>query len=463
MATELRYCEKCGEIIQQTPDSSVDLTDRFICKNCDGDQVSRPSDAPAGRPIALEDLPESADLELFSQATIAMQKKEIKSPPPERPLKLQDSRENGETQNKKNPEQASPAASASPASPQAAEANAPLQLVSNSANTGAAAPAATAKKIVFRCLHCRVTLAIRPVKNASRLTCPYCSKMIYVTANGQLLKNPPSVVFREGSGAVYKIGPESVSVDKEPSSWNLQRDVESGTQALSAIVEKVADMGQPTPPPDAAGRQGSSVVQRKAGPGTPGTPGSAAIRQGSAAVKKPGSVAIRQGSGAVRKPGSAAIRHDSAAVRKPESAAVRKPGSDAIRRGSGAVPKPGSVAIPKQEAGSPGAQLRLSDVESLALDRPQGSGATTLRTRVGPPPQSLLARIFRRTVGGIVITLSLTLPIVLLAGIHHMVSQHGEHGADNVSSAQNTPTAFEELGEIAQAGMKQLKALLGRD
>lgn len=58
---------------------------------------------------------------------------------------------------------------------------------------GSSAPAGTARRLQFRCLHCRATLQVRPVKDLSRTACPKCK--------GKMLIDPAGVVSKDdGSG-----------------------------------------------------------------------------------------------------------------------------------------------------------------------------------------------------------------------------------------------------------------------
>jgi DNA-directed RNA polymerase subunit RPC12/RpoP len=164
---ELRYCEECGDVIQVESAEPLGELEHFICERCKSGEREPKNEATgeAAGESAGEDL-QAQSLNLFSPQTIALRKKQYEAVLPKDPKSNR------------------------------------LRLVKQDATdspaegTGAAMPAQGARKILFRCLHCKATLAIRPVDRTSKLNCPHCSKTIFVTAAGTLLKDSPSAVER---------------------------------------------------------------------------------------------------------------------------------------------------------------------------------------------------------------------------------------------------------------------------
>ena len=163
---ELRYCEECGDVLQVESAEPLGELEHFICERCKSGEHEPRKEAPveAVGEAAGEDL-QAQSLNLFSPQTIALRKKQYEAVLPKDPksnrlrLVKQDSTD----------------------SPQ---------------EGGATTPAHGARKILFRCLHCKATLASRPVDRTSKLNCPHCAKTIFVTAAGTLLKGSPSAVER---------------------------------------------------------------------------------------------------------------------------------------------------------------------------------------------------------------------------------------------------------------------------
>lgn len=163
---ELRYCEKCGDVIRVETDEPLNPTVRFLCGRCQGeDAAASPRAEPAKTPAQAERPLDPSNLNLFSPQTIAVKKKELE-----------------ELESKMASEPQTPAN---------------LRVVkrpSSAVARGGGGPAPKGQKILFRCLHCRSTLSIRPVSETSKLTCPHCAKTLYVTPGGKLLAAPPSSV-----------------------------------------------------------------------------------------------------------------------------------------------------------------------------------------------------------------------------------------------------------------------------
>ena len=236
---ELRYCEECGDVVQVETNQAQSLSDHFLCDSC---RSGPKGEARKGeeRDLSMNTVLKGTNLDLFSQNTIALKKKQYQ-----------------EELSSKKPK-STRLRLVKPSSPTGDPGEAPAP-----AGEGCTSPAKSARKILFRCLHCRSTLSIRPVDRTSKLTCPQCGKPIYVTASGQLLKTSPSLRIehggfrdeagRPGSGAARK--PGSVAVPKPG----------------SAAVPRVGSAGVP--------KQKSGAVPKA----------STAVAKGSAAVKKSGS------------------------------------------------------------------------------------------------------------------------------------------------------------------------------
>src|SRR5262245_37141981 len=139
---ELRYCEKCGDIIKlEGKDERINPSEHFVCPRCDG--------VPAGgqaKKESFEGILDQTAMNLFSPSTVAIKRSDmLRDAPP-----------------------AEPAPAADPAKP-------PTMRTS-----GSSFPARTARKLQFRCLHCRSTLMIRPVEKPSRMVCPKCKGNLFI-------------------------------------------------------------------------------------------------------------------------------------------------------------------------------------------------------------------------------------------------------------------------------------------
>jgi predicted RNA-binding Zn-ribbon protein involved in translation (DUF1610 family) len=223
---ELRYCEECGELIRLETEEPLSLSDHFRCTDCGGEfapAVKAESEGQgqgAGGPSLLE----STDLNLFSQKSVAIRKDAMSrmAPPRQGSRRVEApvaSAQSGSTRLrlvKNDPAAAPPATSAPPATE-----------VSPFAPAGSLEPSKEARKIVFRCLHCRAPLSMRPVDQDSKLSCPHCGNLIYIARSGQLSKTPPSQAVRKGSQAVLK---GSQAVRRETGSQRLAQA--SGSQAV---------------------------------------------------------------------------------------------------------------------------------------------------------------------------------------------------------------------------------------
>lgn len=241
---ELRYCEECGDVIRAETEAPLSLSDHFICEKCrSGVRGPRKSAEATGSESKAPPI-NKGELNFFSNETIALRKVQHKERPPV------------------------PQAEEKPKSTH-------LRLVRpESAPSGAEAatstgqPAAPRKqKILFRCLHCRATLSIRPVDKTSKLACPHCSGTIYVTPSGKLHKTPPPNPLKKGAGLL--------SEKKEGSTMQYLGVTAPGGESSAALQ---------------AGRSRRVVKQVVANPTVPNPQSSRVVRQkgGSQAVPRTG-------------------------------------------------------------------------------------------------------------------------------------------------------------------------------
>ena len=239
---ELRYCEECGDVIQVETSEPAKVVDHFVCERCQSGAGSpRPEAAPSG------DM-EAQSLNLFSPETIAIRKKKIdedttKKPKSSRLRLVKANPDEPESRPADPPLSAPQPASPAPSAPMAAPPQPAAAAVPGSTR-GSATPAKSARRILFRCLHCRSTLSIRPVEKTSKLTCPHCTNVIYVTPTGRLLKNSPSVALRKGEVA--------------PTELLTSGAVGSGTNEAASVVQRN--------PASVAIKKTGSVVAAKGGP-----------------------------------------------------------------------------------------------------------------------------------------------------------------------------------------------------
>jgi len=232
---ELRYCDQCGDVIRIEGTAPLEATASFVCDRC---KAGGPKSA-AGPRAAPGGSIQGGDLNLFSTKTIAIhkQRNEATRPADGRPkssrLRLVKPGSTGTA--------TSPQGTAAPSMPGSAAAT---------AGQGASPPA---QRLLFGCLHCRAPLSIRPVDRTSKLTCPHCHNVIYVTAGGQISKS-----IRIGRAPV----PDSAA------SMPMVGSVRIRESAVLPAAE-----GAPGIAPPGVGLRGSSSVVRQ----TP-RPGSSAAR-----------------------------------------------------------------------------------------------------------------------------------------------------------------------------------------
>lgn len=306
---ELRYCEACGDVIRVETDEPLSPTAQFICDRCKaaGGRATPVETAPGGAmhpsgSMNLGELAGDQKLDLFSPDTIAVRKKRF-----EEEVAAVDSK-------------GSHLRFAKPGEPGS-------QRVHPSA-PGAGPLAKSAQKLLFRCLHCRSTLSIRPVEKTSKLTCPHCGGAIYVTPAGKLHRTPPS-------------GPPGPPASATPAPGSAPREGSVRLKPASASSRRVASASVRAPVLPAPARPGSTASRM--GP----TPGSQAVLPAQAsptaspmasqgAVQLSGSVRLRlAGSQAVRKaPLAEAAATGPAHTPRAPAAAPGPQGSVRLRQGS---------------------------------------------------------------------------------------------------------------------------------
>src|SRR5262245_46235840 len=156
-AMELKYCEKCGQVIAlDVADGEVSASGGYVCFDCR--TGSGPRTKSKGAPKKSE------PLDLFSEATVAVKRKQMKGAP---------GAKSGPGKAAGTGGQARPKASASKGHP------------------------AGAVRVRFRCPDCQTVLQVQGVKKASRMICPKCSLNLFIGPSGVVSKNPPKGVVRK--------------------------------------------------------------------------------------------------------------------------------------------------------------------------------------------------------------------------------------------------------------------------
>ncbi len=241
---ELRYCERCGDVIKSDSDAPITLKDSFICSQCEGgDAGSEPNGLQRRAAPAQMTL---TDLELFSQDSIAIRKQELDARESSReearpqPSKLRLVKSGGSSV-VKTPKSPAPQQDGGEPATAAEGGDSPGR------NAGSSHPAGNAQKIVFRCLFCKSPISIRPVATTSKLQCPSCKKPLYVTADGRLEGKNPSVAIRKKKAAT-----RSAPV-AQPQSQGLAQKKVASSQGREAAADSAAGSTQESEGGDATG------------------------------------------------------------------------------------------------------------------------------------------------------------------------------------------------------------------
>jgi phage FluMu protein Com len=155
---ELRYCEKChGIIVLEGRTGRMRPLERFLCTRCKSGEANRGRETRRSEEVTavLKDLFDTVDLNLFSASTVAIRKAEMESATREK----------------------------------------------ESSGDGCLAPAKTAQRLQFRCLHCRTMLKTKRVEVLSRVVCPKCKAVNFLDQTGVPSKTPPEGVSAERAGS----------------------------------------------------------------------------------------------------------------------------------------------------------------------------------------------------------------------------------------------------------------------
>jgi hypothetical protein len=254
---ELKYCENCGDVIVQAESGAgKPLAERFVCKKCRSSPqpaTSRPEPAARGaeaqahqrspQKAEAADLLQGEPLDLFSKRTIALRRSQTASTSEVAPARssgaglpeLAEPSDLELTEKLHPPELREPPVAAGESSqrPQPSsdaggslEFLVPIEDGDEGDLVGSAVPAPRAQKILFRCLHCKSPVSIRPVSSTSRLNCPSCQNSIYVTVSGQLFRSLPSISattpgsVRLASGAEETSRTDAREVSLRPTAQN---------------------------------------------------------------------------------------------------------------------------------------------------------------------------------------------------------------------------------------------------
>jgi predicted RNA-binding Zn-ribbon protein involved in translation (DUF1610 family) len=316
---ELRYCEECGDVIRAEATDPLTIADHFVCDKCHSG-----AKAEKGEEAATETDFDSSRLNLFSPDTVAIHKRQYEE-------------ELSSSQSKST--RLRLVKDGAPA-----EAEGTVAIEENESGT---APAKTAQKIVFRCLHCRSTLSIRQVDRTSRLTCPHCGKAIYVTASGRLYKSSPPPAMKKGEGLLQdRPGSQPSGGAPEAKAGSAALNIKAGATRTPAGAGSTAVKR--------TSAAGSTAVQRTS-------------RAGSASLKSASST----GSVALRKVGSQATPRAQQSSRNIEGLrAQAAPSRELVEDGKPAPAQPSASATTAPEAGQPHAgptatQVGLTRVNPL--------------------------------------------------------------------------------------------------
>src|SRR5258706_7482108 len=72
-AMELRYCEKCGDIIKlEGKDDRINPAEHFVCPRCEGSM-----EGPLAAKDSFEGILDQSTLNLFSPSTLAIKRSEL--------------------------------------------------------------------------------------------------------------------------------------------------------------------------------------------------------------------------------------------------------------------------------------------------------------------------------------------------------------------------------------------------
>ena len=228
-------------MIRLETDGPISLTEQFFCDGCKSESGAPSSERRAkakakADPLTLGELPMTNDLDLFSKNTIVRRKRKAKSSSRDaapdgrtQSTRLRLVKPGSESHNSGEEDAAAVTEALVPLSDSAGESTstpswldeAPTAQEASetgkiySSSRGSTSPSSRANRLMFRCLHCRAPLAVRPVKKTSLLGCPKCKEVLYLTSSGRALKGSPSQSSRVGGEeSIVTRSPGSVVVRK---------------------------------------------------------------------------------------------------------------------------------------------------------------------------------------------------------------------------------------------------------
>jgi hypothetical protein len=238
---ELRYCEKCGDIIKlEGRDEGINPSDRFICSRCQGGEAT-----PKENEKIFDGILDQTGMNLYSASTIMVKRKELEVAQQEK-----------------------------------------LQLEEDGEPPGSNSPARSARKLQFRCLHCRAMLQTRPVEKASRMVCPSCKGNLFIDASGIVSKKPPvSGDKAVPGGASGHAASSAAPLPGTPPAGQPKTSVAAPPRPPSVRVPK----GQPASPPAAVAPAKAPSIRKLPAPadGSAVPPIAAAGGPGSKRAPKP--------------------------------------------------------------------------------------------------------------------------------------------------------------------------------
>jgi len=342
---ELRYCEECGDVTRIESGGPI-LSDHYVCERCEnGGPDSGKKDGASADEASFDNFLQEQPLNLFSDQTIALRRK----PKPSDSQRGQPKPSDEPQKPKSNRLRLVKTATTG-----TVRTTSTAQPATQDGNAGSSTPAKSAQRLLFRCIHCRATLSIRPVNRTSKLLCPECRQAIYVTSSGSLLKDTASAVISKGGSTAF-------------------------ATAGSVVVKK----------------QGSSFRRKQA---------ATLPRPGSSVVKKADSQAVRKPGGPVPKQGSSVRK---SAVRPPSSRDLQasKPGSVRLTKmnpktaapvGAASPQKPTSAFQEHQELQDPSKTAFITETPTMNLQELASGEAMRIIEQefkeesheMAPPPES---------------------------------------------------------------------------
>jgi hypothetical protein len=472
---ELRYCEKCGDIIKlEGKDERINPAEHFVCPRCEGGAEG----APAGKD-SFEGILDQSTLNLFSPSTLAIKRSELIKEAPH----LGDAVPN-------------------PSKPPTVRA-------------GSSFPARTARKLQFRCLHCRSTLMIRPVEKPSRMVCPKCQGSLFIDQTGIVSKRSPggsvepAVSTAAGQAAPVRIAAGAPPQKAEGAAASPPRPVAPpAAPAPRPLAQAPAPRpAAPAPAPKAAHPQAhpaasaqapSRAATASARPSPEAKPGS--VRRMPSSIQRtfatggqppaaseprkaaPGRVQEDPLAGAVLEstPGAEARTRpakSSARVRQESSPATAPVRQEDLFRGlsiSGRQARGGSAVARKAVHPAPGSgprrdfeelEAELSQVEDFTKPLPEASSPLEKvphSTRRSYAPSAEPVGFLRR-VAVLVLVPALALAVSAPYYFAGHLSMAGGAPSDSPLAAGSQRPVFERLGKVVERGKAAILALPVRE